>query len=86
MARRHAEVVAIPEGPEVPDSDLCCCSLQVVCFVWYVISLGTYSLTQKPLAKWTLDEVSQWLQELGPWAEEKLVPTFRYHGIGVLVQ
>jgi len=31
---------------------------------------------------WTLDEVSQWLQELGPWAEEKLVPTFRYHGIG----
>lgn len=56
-------------------------SLGVVWFVSYVISPETDTLTQKPLAKWTMDEVCQWLQELGPWAEEELVPYFRHHGI-----
>jgi len=76
--------VAIPKGPDIPNSDLCYSS-QVVWFVSYVISPETDTLTQKPLAKWTMDEVCQWLQELGPWADEELVPYFRHHGIGMLV-
>ena len=34
------------------------------------------------MLKWTEDEVTVWLRELGPWTEEKLAPVFQSSHIG----
>ena len=38
--------------------------------------------SQKPVLKWTEDEVNVWLRDLGPWTEEELVPAFQNSHIG----
>lgn len=39
-------------------------------------------VSQKPVLKWTTDDVMVWLQELGPWTEEELLSEFRNNHIG----